>query len=54
MPGHSSATMALDTHGHLFENRLDEVADAMDPARTNQRRAAGLDNRAANPDRIAG
>ena len=25
-----SATMTLDTYGHLFEDRLDEVADAMD------------------------
>jgi hypothetical protein len=33
MPGHSSATMTLDTYGHLFEDRLDEVGDAMDAAR---------------------
>ena len=32
--------MTLDTHGHLFESRLGEVADAMDLARTNDRRAA--------------
>ena len=32
MLGHGSATMTLDTYGHLFENRLDEVADAMDLA----------------------
>jgi len=37
MLGHSSATMTLDTYGHLFENRLDEVADAMDLARTKER-----------------
>lgn len=33
MLGHSSATMTLDTYGHLFEDRLDEVAFAMDAAR---------------------
>ena len=33
MMGHSSATMTLDTYGHLFEDRLDEVAAAMDAAR---------------------
>ncbi|VXC13328.1 Site-specific integrase (modular protein) [Aeromicrobium sp. 9AM] len=37
MLGHGSATMTLDTYGHLFENRLDEVADAMDLARTTER-----------------
>ncbi len=26
--------MTLDTYGHLFEDRLDEVGDAMDRART--------------------
>jgi integrase len=34
MLGHSSATMTLDTYGHLFEDRLDEVGSAMDAART--------------------
>jgi len=33
MLGHSSATMTLDTYGHLFENRLDEVGSALDLAR---------------------
>ncbi|GAA4726247.1 hypothetical protein GCM10023350_06220 [Nocardioides endophyticus] len=33
MLGHSSATMTLDTYGHLFEDRLDEVGDALDRAR---------------------
>ena len=33
MLGHSSATMTLDTYGHLFEDRLDEVGSAMDAAR---------------------
>jgi hypothetical protein len=30
MLGHSSATLTLGTCGHLFEDRLDEVGDAMD------------------------
>jgi hypothetical protein len=40
--GHSSATMTLDTYGHLFEDRLDEVGSAMDAAReaSRARRAA--------------
>jgi len=33
MLGHASATMTMDTYGHLFENRLDEVGDALDRAR---------------------
>ena len=33
MLGHASATMTLDIYGHLFGNRLDEVADALDRAR---------------------
>lgn len=34
MLGHKSATMTLDPYGHLFEHRLDEVATAMDTARS--------------------
>ena len=34
MLGHSSATMTLDTYGHLFDDRLDEVSDALDRYRT--------------------
>lgn len=34
MLGHSSAAMTLDVYGHLFGDRLDVVADAMDAART--------------------
>ena len=34
MLGHASATMTLDTYGHLFEDRLDEVGNALDVART--------------------
>jgi integrase len=33
MMGHKSATMTLDQYGHLFPDRLDVVADAMDAAR---------------------
>jgi len=33
MLGHASGAMTMDTYGHLFENRLDEVADALDRAR---------------------
>ncbi|MCB0912262.1 MAG: tyrosine-type recombinase/integrase family protein [Propionibacteriaceae bacterium] len=33
MLGHKSATMTLDLYGHLFADRLDTVADAMDAAR---------------------
>jgi hypothetical protein len=33
MLGHKSATMTLDLSGHLFGDRLDVVADAMDSAR---------------------
>ena len=37
MLGHASATMTLDTYGHLLEDRLNEVADAMDAAREDAR-----------------
>jgi len=44
MLGHGSATMTLDTYGHLFDDRLDEVGDAMDSARTAaQQRRSGSD-----------
>lgn len=33
MLGHGSVTMTLDTYGHLFDDRLDEVGEAMDRAR---------------------
>lgn len=33
MLGHKSATMTLDQYGHLFPDRLDVVADAMESAR---------------------
>jgi len=31
---HKSATMTLDLYGHLFGDQLDQVADAMDAARS--------------------
>ena len=34
MLGHKRAVMTLDQYGHLFGDRLDVVADAMDAART--------------------
>jgi integrase len=36
MLGHKSATMTLDQYGHLFGDRLDVVADAMDAARATE------------------
>jgi hypothetical protein len=33
MCGHKSATMTLDLYGHLFPDRLDVIADAVDAAR---------------------
>ena len=39
MPGHASATMTLDLYGHLYADRLDEVADRMDAARSASRDA---------------
>jgi integrase len=33
MLGHASAAMTLDQYGHLFGDRLEEVADAIDVAR---------------------
>jgi hypothetical protein len=32
MLGHKTATMTLDLYGHLFPDRLDELADRMDDA----------------------
>jgi hypothetical protein len=44
MLGHASATMTLDTYGHLFEDRLDEVGSAMDTARTAARARRATSN----------
>jgi hypothetical protein len=43
MLGHKSATMTLDQYGHLFGDRLDVVADAMDTARTAALATVGAD-----------
>jgi hypothetical protein len=40
MLGHSSAAMTMDVYGHLFSDRLDEVADALDTARYEAARSA--------------
>jgi integrase len=32
MLGHKSATMTLDQYGHLFDDRLNDVADRLDAA----------------------
>lgn len=40
MLGHSSAAMTMDVYGHLFHDRLDEVADALDKARAEASKAA--------------
>lgn len=36
MLGHKSAAMTLDTYGHLFPDRLDEVADRLDRERAHR------------------
>ncbi len=46
MLGHKSATMTLDLYGHLFGDQLDEVADALDLART----AAGVSHECPKRD----
>jgi integrase len=44
MLGHKSATMTLDQYGHLYGDRLDIVADAMDTARSEALRDAAVNN----------
>lgn len=34
MLGHADAAMTLNVYGHLFPDRLDEVADVLDLRRT--------------------
>ncbi|EOD70332.1 site-specific recombinase XerD [Amycolatopsis vancoresmycina DSM 44592] len=34
MLGHADAAMTLNVYGHLFPDRLDEVADVLDAQRT--------------------
>jgi integrase len=51
MLGHKTATMTLDLYGHLFPDRLDELADRMDDAvcspdvRQDQQAPAGEEHR---------
>jgi integrase len=52
MLGHASATMTMDTYGHLFENRLDEVGDALDRARQQSAIDDGLWTTAADEGEI--
>jgi len=49
MLGHSSAAMTMDGYGHLFSDRLDEVADALDNARSEASRSAAAVVDAQNP-----
>ena len=49
MLGHSSAPMTMDVYGHLFSDRLDEVADALDTARSEAARSAAAVANAQNP-----
>lgn len=44
MLGHASATMTLDLYGHLFDDRLDEVAQAMNVARNDWKLLAETDS----------
>ena len=49
MLGHSSAAMTMDVYGHLFSDRLDEVADALDTARSEAARSEAAVANAQNP-----
>ena len=49
MLGHSSAAMTMDVYGHLFSDRLDEVADALDTARSEAAKSAAAVASAQNP-----
>jgi integrase len=46
MLGHESAMMTWDLYGHLYGDQLDEVAEAMDIARTRSLEARGWSGRA--------
>ena len=41
--------MTMDVYGHLFSDRLDEVADALDTARSEAARSAAAVANAQNP-----
>jgi integrase len=49
MLGHSSAAATMDVYGHLFSDRLDEVADALDNARSEAAKSAVAVANAQNP-----
>jgi hypothetical protein len=49
MLGHSSAAITMDVYGHLFNDRLDEVADALDDARSEAAKSAAAVANAQNP-----
>jgi hypothetical protein len=49
MLGHSSAAMTMGVYGHLFSDRLDEVANALDTARSEAARSAAAVANAQNP-----
>lgn len=50
--GHATATMTLDRYGHLFPDRLDEVAEAMDAARVKATAAADEGDSARTAERM--
>jgi len=47
--GHATASITLDTYGHLFPSELEALADRLEQAR-----AAALENRGADPVRTSG
>ena len=53
MLGHKSATMTLDQYGHLFGDRLDVVADAMDAARADALADRHLTGTKRDPAKVA-
>ena len=48
MLGHSSAVMTLNQYGHLYPDRLDEIADALDASRTLELENNSRDQRTTN------
>ena len=49
MLGHKSATMTLDLYGHLFGDRLDDIADRLDSASRSAREKRGSRKEAKSP-----
>ncbi|WP_232832269.1 hypothetical protein [Nocardiopsis sp. FIRDI 009] len=52
MLGHKTATMTLDTYGHLFPDRLDEVSPKMRDKRAAAPRRTDA-SKGRKPDRAA-